>query len=272
MSIPTDTTRTQRFFEQAAKDERTALVVYLTIGFPSLEDSLGCARAALAGGADVLELGVPFSDPTADGPTIAAASYEAIQRGGSLRAALDLARTLRQETDKLLVLFSYCNPIFAYGEAELVQAASDIGIDALLVVDLPPEEGPVLRARAAAAKLCMVPLLAPTSDAERERAAFGVASGFIYYVSMTGVTGSRSVDAAEAGQAARALMARSPLPVVVGFGIDSADAARRVADFGVSGVVVGSQIVRIMARHSTTAERARAVESFVSELRAALDA
>ncbi len=273
MTTPTDT-RTARFFKQAAADNKTALVAYLTIGYPSLEDSLACAKAALEGGADILELGVPFSDPTADGPVISAASYEAIQRGGSLTAALEHARELRQDSrfsDRLLVLFSYCNPIFAYGEQRLVTAAKDIGVDGLLVVDLPPEEGAELRAAAKQSQVDIVPLLAPTSDASREAAAFEVASGFIYYVSMTGVTGSKSVDAEDAGGAARGLKSRAPLPVVVGFGIDSPEKARQVADFGVDGVVVGTQIVRVMSQPGSTAERAAAVRQFVSELRAALD-
>lgn len=268
-------TRTARFFQEAQSSGRTALVAYLTIGYPSLKDSEACARAALDGGADILELGVPFSDPTADGPTISAASYAAIQNGGSLSAALDTARALRADpayADKLLVLFSYCNPIFAYGEQALIDACREIGIDGLLVVDLPPEEGGALRAAAKAAGVDMVPLLAPTSDAQREAAAFKVASGFIYYVSMTGVTGSKTVDAEDAGGAAKRLKQRAPLPVVVGFGIDSAEKAREVADYGVDGVVVGSQIVRVMGKPAATEERAAAVGQFVGELRAGLDA
>jgi tryptophan synthase alpha chain len=249
-----------------------ALAAYLTIGYPSVEDSLECARAALLAGADILEIGVPFSDPTADGPTIAAASYEAIQRGGSLRAALEVARTLRAESNAAFVLFSYYNPLFAYGDIKLVADAKAAGIDALLIVDLPPEEGSDLRAAAKSAELAIVPLLAPTSDAAREKAAFAVASGFIYYVSMTGVTGSRSVNAEESGERARALKARSPLPVIVGFGIDTPAKARQVADYGVDGVVVGSQIVRIVGQHDSTAARATAVKNFVTELRHALDA
>ncbi|MEN9579645.1 MAG: tryptophan synthase subunit alpha [Pseudomonadota bacterium] len=270
-------TRTEQFFSDAARDKRTALVAYLTIGYPSVEDSLACARAALAAGADILELGVPFSDPTADGPTIAAASFEAIQRGGSLRAALEIARTLRAESDaagsnKILIVFTYCNPIFAYGEAALPPAAKAAGVDGLLVVDLPPEEGETFRRSCAEHDLAVIPLLAPTSDSAREQAAFAGASGFVYYVSMTGVTGSKTVDAGGAGQAAHALKGRSPLPVVVGFGIDSPAKAREVADFGVDGVVVGSQIVRVMGQHATTEARVQAVAQFVAQLRAALDA
>lgn len=271
------TLRIKRLFEDNAANQRTALVAYLTIGYPSVEDSLLCARAALAAGADILELGVPFSDPTADGPTIAAASYEAIQRGGSLRAALDIASILRRESDaegtnKVLIVFTYCNPIFAFGERVLPPAAKAAGVDGLLVVDLPPEEGFELRFSCAEHGVSVIPLLAPTSDTQREKAAFGGATGFVYYVSMTGVTGSKTVDAEGAGRAARALKLRSPLPVVVGFGIDSAAKAREVADYGVDGVVVGSQIVRIMGTHPTPEARAAAVGRFVAELRRALDA
>src|SRR5262249_30217270 len=136
-------------FAALAKERRTALVAYLVIGEPSVEESLECARAALDAGADVLELGVPFSDPTADGPVIAAAAYRAIQRGGSLPAALEVATALRKHSQAPLVLFSYVNPLLAFGDARLPAAARAAGIDGLLLVDLPPEEGHELRAGAA---------------------------------------------------------------------------------------------------------------------------
>lgn len=264
--------RIDALFADCKQQNRTALVAYLTIGDPSLEDSEACALAALEAGADILELGVPFSDPTADGPTIAAASYRALQRGGSVRSTLALAERLRAKSEAPLVLFSYYNPLLAYGDATLPQAAASAGIDGLLVVDLPPEEGAELRAAARAAQLAFIPLLAPTSDRERERVALAASSGFVYYVSMTGVTGSAALDVGAAGGAARALRERAGLPLVVGFGIDSPDKARQVADFGVDGVVVGSQLVRTIAAEPDTAARVAAVRRFVGSLRAALDA
>jgi tryptophan synthase alpha chain len=246
-------------------------VAYLTIGDPSVEDSLECARAAVRAGADILELGVPFSDPTADGPVIAAASYRAIQQGGSLRAALKVAEQLRRESDTPLVLFSYYNPIVALGEERTVTEAVRVGADALLIVDLPPEEGAVLRAAAERHAIAIVPLLAPTSDAEREARALARARGFIYYVSLTGVTGAASAPLAEAGARAAALRSRSRLPVVVGFGIDSPEKAKSVAAEGVDGVVVGTAIVKAIAAAGSTRERSQAVYDLVASLRAGLD-
>jgi tryptophan synthase alpha chain len=264
--------RIEALFAANREQKRTVLVAYLTVGDPSLEDSEACAVAALEAGADILELGVPFSDPTADGPTIAAASFRALQRGGSLRATLALAERLRKKSAAPLVLFSYYNPVLAFGDGALPRAAREAGIDGLLVVDLPPEEGAELRAAARAEDLAFVPLLAPTSDRERERVALGASSGFVYYVSMTGVTGSAALDAGQAGAEARALRARAGMPLVVGFGIDSPEKARQVADFGVEGVVVGSQLVRTISSEPDTASRVASVKRFVGSLRRALDA
>ncbi|MCA9632470.1 MAG: tryptophan synthase subunit alpha [Myxococcales bacterium] len=267
-------------FKNLAENRRTALVGFLTTGDPSVEESYLCARAILEAGADVLELGVPFSDPTADGPVIAAASYRAIQQGGSLRAALEVARRLRADFDAPIVLFTYYNPIVAFGEKALPQALVDAGVDAVLVVDLPPEEAPTLRQGLRELELGVVPLLTPTSGSARERAVLGDARGFIYYVSVTGVTGAVEARAQAAkdnplraaGQAAKALGERAGMPVVVGFGIDSAAKAREVAEQGVAGVVVGTAIVKLIARPGTSEERRRRVFDFVSELRSAIDA
>ncbi len=262
------TERIDRCFAQLRDQQKTALVVYLTIGDPSVDASIACARAALEAGADILELGVPFSDPTADGPVIAAAAHRAIQQGGSLRAALRVAAAVRDKSDAPLVLFSYVNPIVAFGEAELPRAAVEAGADGLLVVDLPPEEGRELRDAADAAELSIIPLVAPTTDREREARVLSRASGFIYSVSLTGVTGSKQAPLAEAGKRAHELRARAGLPVVVGFGIDSADKARSVAAAGVDGVVVGTAIVKAIAASS---DPPGAVGALVGELRRGLD-
>ncbi len=264
--------RLRSCFSRCESSGRTALVVYLTMGDPSLQDSEACALAAIEAGADVLELGVPFSDPTADGPVIAAASHRAIANGGSLRGALDVARAVRKKSDAPLVLFSYLNPVVAFGEEELPAAAVEAGVDGLLVVDLPPEEGALLRGAARAASLAMIPLVAPTTEAARMPLVVGGADGFIYYVSLTGVTGSAEAPLAEAGREAALLEKRTGVPVVVGFGIDSAERARAVADAGVSGVVVGTAVVRAVAAAADRAGRVRAVRELVGSLRAGLDA
>lgn len=236
--------RIEACFAKARAEGRPVLVAYLCIGDPSVEASLTIARALLAAGADMLELGAPFSDPTADGPVIARASQRAIERGSSMRAAIEVGRKLRETSEAPLVLFGYANPIIVRGERDTVRAVAEAGIDAMLVVDLPPEEGDDLRDEARARGVDVIPLLTPTSSASRIEAARQVASGFVYYVSVTGVTGATTRDPFDdAAKAAAALRAQMNLPVVVGFGIDSADKARRAAT-GADGVVVGTAIVR----------------------------
>lgn len=266
------TANLERVFRERRASGRTALVCYLTIGDPSVEASVDAALAAVDAGADLLELGVPFSDPTADGPVIAAAAHRAIQRGGSLRSALRVASAVRARSPVPLVLFTYYNPVIAFGVSALPAAAAAAGIDGLLVVDLPPEEGEELRAAADAADLAVIPLIAPTTDRAREARVVARARGFLYYVSVTGVTGSGEAPLVAAGQAACALQERARLPVVVGFGITSAAKARAVAASGVDGVVVGTALVREIAGASSSAAREAAVRRLVGELRAGLDA
>lgn len=254
-------------FARARAQGRPALVAYLCVGDPSVEASLAIARALLDAGADILELGAPFSDPTADGPVIARASQRAIERGSSMRAAIEVGRQLRATTDAPLVLFGYFNPILVRGERETVRAVADAGIDAMLVVDLPPEEGHELRDEARARGLDVIPLLTPTSSPSRVEAAKRVASGFVYYVSVTGVTGATTRDPFDdAAQAAADLRAAMGLPVVIGFGIDSADKARRATSKGADGAVVGTAIVR--AIESAQNDLAAACENAAAVVRA----
>jgi tryptophan synthase alpha chain len=262
--------RIQQRFAELREEKRPALIIYLTVGDPSLFDSLACAKAALAAGADMLELGVPFSDPTSDGPVIAAASQRALRAGGSLKSALTLAGELRKESEAPLVLFTYLNPILAYGAETLPAALVAHGVDGLLVVDLPPEEGAELRDAARAAEVALIPLVAPTTSDDRAARIVKEARGFVYYVSLTGVTGAGDAPLAEAGERARALAERSGLPVAVGFGIDTPDKARRVAQSGVDGVVVGSAVVKAMAQAPDADARVAAVSELVSSLRAQL--
>lgn len=263
--------RVERCFQRCREAKRPALVIYLCIGDPSVDDSFECAKAALEAGADILELGVPFSDPTADGPVIAAASYRAIQQGGSLKAALGVAKKLRAlDADAPFILFSYYNPIYAFGPAKLPAAAADAGADGLLVVDLPPEEGAELRAAAEAAELAVIPLLTPTSTDERIRAGLKQASGFVYYVSLTGVTGSGAAPLAEAGTRARELSQKGELPVVVGFGVDGPKKAKVLKDENVDGVVVGTAVVKAVVGASDGTSRVQAVKQLVGSLRAAI--
>jgi tryptophan synthase alpha chain len=263
--------RIERCLAALRQRGKKALVAFVTIGDPDVEQSAACARAALDAGADLLELGVPFSDPTADGPVIAAAAYRAIHNGGSLRAALEVAAKLRAHSDAPLVLFTYFNPIVAYGEARLPPELARIGVDGILVVDLPPEEGASLRQAARANDIAVIPLVAPTTGLEREPHVVSGARGFVYYVSLTGVTGSGAAPLEAAGKEGRALAERCALPVMVGFGISSAEKARIVAAQGVDGVVVGTAIVRAIAEAPDLAARIASVKELVGSIRAGLD-
>jgi tryptophan synthase alpha chain len=262
-------------FARCATSRRKVLVCYLCIGDPSVDESIDLACACVSAGADVLELGIPFSDPTADGPAIQRASQRAIAARGGLEATLRAARAVRAaEADAGIVAFGYYNPIFVRGEARAAGEAAEAGVDALLIVDLPIEESAPLRRLAKIHGIGVVPLLAPTSRAEsvaavREAAAGGTVP-FVYYVSVTGVTGTGAIDARGAGVHAAALRGQLQLPVVVGFGIDSREKARAAAT-GTDGVVVGSALVRAIEEGKSAALRRGAVERLVRELRAGID-
>ncbi len=272
--------RIEHTFAALRASGKKALCAYLCMGDPSLAESTALALAAADAGADLLELGVPFSDPTADGPVIARAATRAIHGGATIGGVLDAAAKIRTRTEVPLVLFTYYNPVLVTGEARVIERAAKAGIDGLLLVDLPPEEGAELRAAASAAGIALVPLVAPTSDDARADAIVGAARaaggppGFLYYVSMTGVTGAGDADFAAARAHADALRARSGWPVLVGFGIDGPEAARAAAGApgdGADGVVVGTAIVRRIQEAGTAAERLASVTAFVSSLRAGLD-
>jgi tryptophan synthase alpha chain len=182
-----------------------------------------------------------------------------------------VAEKIRKRRSEPLILFTYYNPIVAFGEEAVVDAAERAGVDGFLVVDLPPEEGAILRNAAKQKKLAMIPLIAPTTGREREPRVLSGASGFVYYVSVTGVTGAKA-PLAEAGRDAALLRERAGLPVVVGFGIRTPEDARTVTRAGVDGVVVGTEIVRVMAEATTSEARRSAVAALVGRLRAGLDA
>jgi tryptophan synthase alpha chain len=274
--------RLDRVFDELARARRKALVAYLCMGDPSIEESIELCVAAAEAGADVLELGVPFSDPTADGPAIARASERAIRGGATLAGVLDAAARVRARVQTPTVLFTYANPVVVAGEASVARRAADAGVDALLVVDLPPEEAAPLRAAAGARGLSVVPLVTPTSDAARidaiaraSRPAPGAPRGFAYYVSVAGVTGGATTGLDAARARAPEVRARMGRPVVVGFGIDGAASARVASGArgeGPDGIVVGTALVRRVEAGAAASERAAGVRALVVELRAALDA
>ena len=256
-------------FENARNENRAALLIYLCAGDPDLNTTADLVVAAAESGADVIELGVPFSDPTADGPAIQRAAERSLRGGTTLAKVLDTVRLIRDRTAVPILLFGYYNPILAYGEQKLADDAADSGADGFLVVNLPPEESAGLRGPAIDKGLDFVPLVAPTSNPERIARAAEVATSFIYYVSMTGVTGSKAVDLASASERAGALQRELGCPVAIGFGVKTKDDVATVAPH-VDGVVVGSAVVRTIEDAPSPEQAVTAVRELVSELAQAL--
>ena len=252
-------------FDKARKENRAALVIYLCAGDPDLGTTADLVVAAAEAGADVIELGVPFSDPTADGPAIQRAAERSLRSGTTLAKVLDTVRTIRGRTDVPILLFGYYNPILAYGEQKLVDDAADSGADGFLVVNLPPEESDGLRRPAIEKGLDFVPLVAPTSNQERIAQAADAATSFIYYVSMTGVTGSEAADLASASERAGALQRELGCPVAIGFGVKTKQDVSTVAPH-VDGVVVGSAVVRKIEDAASPAQAVASVRELVSGL------
>lgn len=264
--------RIEQAFARRAAEGRKALVTYLCVGDPDAEASVDLALACVEEGADILELGCPFSDPSADGIAIARASQRALARGGGLAETLRVARAIRDKSDVAIVLFGYYNPLFVRGDDEAIRAAAEAGIDALLVVDLPLDESTALRTAASKKGLGLIPLVAPTTRPERVARIGSIAEThdvpFVYYVSMTGVTGGAGASEVLTSAAAEAARVRQATkrPTVVGFGIDSGERAKLVAKEA-DGVVVGSELVRRIERGSSAAERLSSVRALVRELR-----
>jgi len=252
-------------FENARNENRAALVIYVCAGDPDLTTTADLVVAAAEAGADVIELGVPFSDPTADGPPIQRAAERSLRGGTTLSKVLDTVRVIRDRTAVPILLFGYYNPILAYGEQKLAEDAADSGADGFLVVDLPPEESAGLRGPAIDKGLDFVPLVAPTSNPERIAQAADAATSFIYYVSMTGVTGSQAVDLASASERAGVLQRELGRPVAIGFGVKTKDDVATVAPH-VEGVVVGSAVVRRIEDAASPDEAVASVRELVSEL------
>jgi tryptophan synthase alpha chain len=260
-------------FARARAERRAALVIYLTAQDPDDETSRRLMLAAADAGADVIEVGVPWSDPSADGKAIQAAMHRAMKGGGGMKRALALTKTLREAHPKLgIVLFGYANPIVVMGPAPFAKAAREAGADGVLCVDYPADEDSGLTSALAAEGLDFVPLLAPTSTPERIDVAASAARGFIYYVSLLGITGTHLSDLEEPRARVAAIRARTgaKLPVAVGFGIRTPGAARGVASFA-DGVVVGSAAVEIVDK-AVAAGRDPVPElaAFVRSLRDAL--
>jgi len=263
--------RIDQTFKKLAAANRKALVAYLTAGDPDFDSSLKILRTACASGVDVLEMGVPFSDPTCDGPVIQVASERALKAGMSLSKTLRLTAELRKTVETPIVLFSYYNPFFKYGLERLAKEASEAGVDGLLVVDLPPEEAGPLTAALKGKDIHLIRLAAPTTKPERIRMLADGAGGFLYLITRLGVTGTGGLDYADVAKHAAAVKAVCPHPVCLGFGISTGADARALAPLA-DGLIVGSALVRVIAQAPAGSDLPSLVADKIRELREGMDA
>lgn len=260
--------RITRQFEESKARHETAFIPYITAGDPSLAQTEEIVLALAEAGADVVEFGVPFSDPVGDGPVIAEAAQRALAGGATLDRILALVARLRARTDVPILLFTYYNPLLAYGVPRFARDAASAGVDGVLCVDLPAEEADEYKAALDEAGLCTVFLVAPTTTEERLKRIVSQCSGFVYYVSRLGVTGEREDLATDLNTALARIKQHTQIPVAVGFGISTPDQARTVAGMA-DGVVVGSAIVRLIAQLGDRPETPEKVREFAKNLAAA---
>lgn len=262
------TDRIAKTFADLNHRNEAALVGFVTAGDPDPDTSLALVESMCRAGIDVLELGVPFSDPTADGPVIQRSSARALEHGMSLRQVLELTRRLRQTQDVPVILFSYYNPIHAYGPAAFYSDALGAGADGVLIVDLPPEESDELTAQWPDNSLSLIRLVAPTTPPERMARIAASASGFLYLVSKTGVTGSSGLDLDEIRRQSASLKTYTHLPVCVGFGISTPDDVAAVAA-AADGVVIGSAFERLIEANLDAPDLAQKMADKVAACKAA---
>jgi tryptophan synthase alpha chain len=264
------TSRIEKRFAALKQEGRAALVTFTMAGDPDYATALAIAKALPKAGADVLELGMPFTDPMADGPAVQAAGLRALQAGQDMIKTLSLVREFRKgDNDTPIVLMGYYNPIYIYGVEKFLADAVAAGVDGLIVVDLPPEEDEELCLPALRAGINFIRLATPTTDDKRLPAVLANTSGFVYYVSITGITGSAAPDANKVGTAVTRIKRHTALPVCVGFGVRNAESAAGIARHA-DGVVVGSALVDALRTSlkdgKATAQTVVAVTGLVSEL------
>ncbi|MFT4275365.1 MAG: tryptophan synthase subunit alpha [Rhodopseudomonas sp.] len=267
------TTRIDTRFADLTQQGRPALVTFVMAGDPDLDTSLQILKALPAAGADVIEIGMPFTDPMADGPAIQAAGLRALKAGTTLKKTLALVRDFRTTDNATpLVLMGYYNPIYIYGVDAFLADAKQAGVDGLIIVDLPPEEDEELCLPAMKAGLNFIRLATPTTDEKRLPAVLANTSGFVYYVSITGITGSASADASAVGAAVQRIKRHTNLPVCVGFGIRTPEAAQAIAAQA-NGAVVGSALIdAVKASLDAEGRATKATVGAVADLVASLAA
>jgi tryptophan synthase alpha chain len=263
--------RIARAFGPSGARARKTLIPFITAGDPHPDWTVDIMHALVDGGANLIELGVPFSDPMADGPVIQEASERAISKGVTLAGVLDMVRAFRaDDTETPVVLMGYMNPVERFGADALADAAASAGVDGLLLVDCPPEEGQGLASALQAAGIASIRLVAPTTRAQRLERICAAASGFIYYVSFKGITGANRLDAQALAGPINDIRARTDLPVAAGFGINDPQSASAVAEFA-DGVVIGSALVKTLATCDSREQATGQARSFVASVRQALD-
>jgi tryptophan synthase alpha chain len=245
-----------------------ALVIYLTAGDPSLEVTKEIALGLDAAGVDCLEIGVPFSDPTADGPIIQAASQRALRNGTTLSAILDMIESIRTVSEIPVVLFGYYNPILSYGTERFAARAKETGVDGILVVDLPPEEAHELRQYTDPQGIDFISLIAPTTGTERMKMIASDASGFLYYISITGVTGTAKPQVEEVAKDIQRIRTVTELPLIVGFGISTPQQASQIAPYA-DGIVIGSAVVQMIEEHADKFDLVTHVAHYAKEIKEA---
>lgn len=247
-------TRIDQTFARLRKQGRKAFVTYIMAGDPDLETSLRVMKGLPGAGVDIIELGIPFTDPMADGPTIQLAGQRALEGGQTLQKTLDMVAEFRKtDAETPVVLMGYYNPIYSRGVDRFLRDAKAAGVDGLIVVDLPPEEDAELCLPAQAAGLNFIRLATPTTDDRRLPKVLTNTSGFVYYVSITGITGAAAAQAADVGPEVARIKAQTDLPLIVGFGINTPEAAQAIAGVA-DGCVVGSAIVKEIAAGKPVAE------------------
>ena len=258
-------------FETLSRTGVKALVPFITVGDPDPAWTVDIMHALVKAGADLLELGVPFSDPAADGPVIQLASERAISRGVTLHSVLETVETFRcQDPDTPIVLMGYLNPIERYGHAAFARDAARVGVDGLLMVDCPPEEMAGLREHLDDHGIYPICLVAPTTTSERLQVIAGQAKGYLYYVSFKGITGANSLDEAGLAGPIREIRSHSDLPIAVGFGIKNADNAAAVAGLA-DAVVIGSALIEQVQDAGSRDEACERVMGFLAPIRDAMD-
>jgi tryptophan synthase alpha chain len=257
-----------KFKSLRAKKEK-ALIVYITAGDPSLEVTKKLILKLEGAGVDILEIGVPFSDPTADGPVIQAASQRALQTGTTLAGVLKLVADVRRISQIPIVLFGYFNPIFAYGVKKFAHAAQKAGVDGVLVVDLPQEEARELRMHTDATGLDFISLIAPTTGKKRLQEIVRTAAGFLYYISITGVTGTAAPEIDDIRREVGRIRRLTKMPVAVGFGISNAAQASTITAFA-DGVVIGSALVKLIDENKHNSNLLKIVTAYAAGIKKAL--